>query len=76
VALSRTQPFLNSLTLFNDSLTVYKVAREFEFTLLQQAVSDVRDSGRRSVAGMLILLRPAYHSDRLACRTLAAQRTL
>jgi hypothetical protein len=29
---------LNSLTLSNDSLTVYKVARGFEFSSLRQAV--------------------------------------
>ena len=42
------QPVLNSLTLSNDLLTVYKVARGFESSLLRQPVLDVRDSQETS----------------------------
>src|SRR6266849_2176784 len=38
------QPLLNSFTLSNDLLTVYKVVREFESLPLQHGVLDVRDS--------------------------------
>ena len=43
------QPPLNSLTLSNDLLAVYKVARGFESSLLRHAVCSFRDSLRLCV---------------------------
>src|SRR5712692_7258792 len=40
--------FWNYLTFLDGLLTVYEVAREFEFNSLQQAVHDVRDSPAKS----------------------------